>query len=63
MAEILGEYGPGSSQPQRERASNGGCCEPKDVHNYQHPVGPTSIGNRGPGLGGETHPQGTQRKG
>ncbi len=61
--EILDHYGPDSRQPQSPRATSGGCCEPRDVHNYQPPVGPSSIGNRGPGLGGEVHPQGTQREG
>lgn len=56
MAEILDHYGPNSRQPQAERASNGGCCEPRDVRNYQPPVGPSNINDtKGPGLHGTNH--------
>lgn len=42
------------------RISSGGQQTPRDVHNYSHPVGPTSIGNRGPGLGGDNYGNGQQ---
>lgn len=45
------------------RASSGGVREAKPIANYKPPVGPTSIGNRGPGLGGKNHGNcGTQGK-
>lgn len=55
MAEILDDYGPNSSQPQAGRATCGGEMPVRDVRNYQPPQGPSSIGNRGPGLGGDNH--------
>jgi hypothetical protein len=51
--DILSEYGSGSSQPQRAPASNGGCCESKDVMNYSPPVGPKGINDpQTPGIHG-----------
>jgi hypothetical protein len=43
--DILGEYGPGSDQPQASTASCGGVLpgETKDVMNYQAPQGPKGI--------------------
>lgn len=49
MSDILSEYGRDSNQPQKERASEGGCCHPKDLP-YSPPVGPrnkTDIGHSG----------------
>lgn len=56
MAEILRQYGPESSQPQKPSATNGGQCDPKDVMNYSPPVGPKNIGDaKSPGLHGTNH--------
>jgi len=61
--DILSEYGKDSASPQRARAAHGGCVEAKDVHNYQHPQGPTNISDpKRPGLHGQNHPCGTQGK-
>lgn len=63
MSDILSEYGPSSSQPQRERASNGGQCGCKDLP-YSPPVGPKGQMHSGPGLGGTNHGNsGTQHGG
>ena len=54
--DILSDYGSDTSQPQKARASNGGCLEARDVHNYQAPVGPSNINDRkSPGLHGTNH--------
>ena len=54
--DILGEYGPDSPSHQKPRATEGGCDETRDVHNYQPPVGPTSVNDpKSPGLHGENH--------
>lgn len=59
--DILDDYGSDTRQPQAPRASGGGCQEPRDVHNYQPPVGPTNINDgRSPGLHGEVRERGTQ---
>lgn len=53
--DILNEYGPNSSQPQRSGVSCGGVLpgETKDVMNYKPPYGPKGImRNPAPGLGG-----------
>lgn len=51
--DILSEYGPESSQPQREVSHDGGKLTPKDI-NYSPPVGPQGINDpKGPGLHGE----------
>jgi hypothetical protein len=57
---ILSEYGPDARKKQAARAKSGGCTSAGDVRNYHPPTGPTSIGNRGPGLGGEVFERGTQ---
>jgi hypothetical protein len=54
--DILDEYGPDSSNPQRARATSGGRQEPKDVHNYRPPVGPKNVNDpKSPGLHGTNH--------
>lgn len=53
--EILGAYGPNTSQPQRPVATCGGVCEgeTKDVMNYKPPTGPKGImAPQSPGLHG-----------
>lgn len=52
--DILGGFGPDSSQPQRPRASGGGAQTPRDVMNYAEPSIPgwNPKGSMGPGLGG-----------
>jgi hypothetical protein len=57
---ILSEFGPDASKPQAARATSGGCTEARDVMNYKPPQGPTSIGNRKVGLGGEVYKMGSQ---
>jgi len=47
--DILSEYGPDASNPQKERASRGGVLQAK-VMDYATPVGPTTFGHCGPGL-------------
>lgn len=50
--DILGEYGPESSQPQAGRASSGGKQSPKPI-DYATPQGPKGIMNpQSPGLHG-----------
>lgn len=47
---------PTSGSPQAARATNGGKQEPKDMHNYQPPKGPSNIGDpKSPGLHGTNH--------
>lgn len=54
--DILGGFGPNSSQPQASVASNGGQVPTKDVRNYQEPQGPKGIMDpKGPGLHGSNH--------
>lgn len=52
---ILSEYGRDAKKPQRARAECGGVTEARDVNKYRPPSGPTSISNRGPGLGGSNY--------
>jgi hypothetical protein len=54
--DILRDYGPDSPSNQKSSATNGGQCTPRDVHNYQPPVGPSNINDsKTPGLHGENH--------
>jgi hypothetical protein len=52
---ILSEYGPDANKPQAKRARSGGVRSFRDVMGYDQPQGPTSISNRGPGLGGDNY--------
>lgn len=52
--DILSEYGPESSQPQKARATHGGCCDTKELP-YDPPKGPSGQMRQGPGLGGTNH--------
>lgn len=59
--DILSEYGPGSSQPQRAGVSCGGVLpgETKDVMNYKPPQGPRGIMDpKSPGIHGSNHGNG-----
>jgi hypothetical protein len=58
--DILSEYGPDKAMHEKPRASHGGQMPVRDVHNYQHPCGPTDQHHVGVGLGGEVHRHGTQ---
>lgn len=54
--DILGEFGPESAQRKAPGARHGGIMAVRDVHNYQHPQGPTNIGDgHSPGLHGTNH--------
>ena len=57
---ILSEYGPDARKKQAARAKSGGCTSAGDVNRYRAPQGPTSITNRGVGLGGDVFERGTQ---
>lgn len=61
MADILSQYGRDSTQPQKPRATSGGCTECKDLP-YDPPTGRAGS-TSGPGLGGTNHGTcGTQSK-
>jgi len=53
--DILSMYGKDSLTPKAPRAKSGGVKAFRDVMAYRKPQGPTSIGNRGPGLGGDNY--------
>jgi hypothetical protein len=55
MTDILSQYGPGTSQPQRPVSKCGGVLpgDTKDVRNYSPPMGPKGITqSQSPGLHG-----------
>ncbi len=52
--DILSEYGPDSSQPQKARSECGGVKESKELP-YDPPKGPSGQMRQGPGLGGTNH--------
>ena len=57
---ILSEYGPDTPKKQAAKAKTGGVKSARDVMGYKAPYGPTSLGNRSVGLGGEVYEQGLQ---
>lgn len=56
----LDSFGRARPNKQMARAKSGGVKSAGDVHAYRTPHGPTSLGNRGPGLGGQVFAKGTQ---
>lgn len=50
----LESFGPSPGRME-SRAKSGGVKEARDVNKYRPPTGPTSISNRGPGLGGTNY--------
>lgn len=52
--DILNMYGNDSGAAQKPRATNGGCCEAKELP-YSEPVGPKGQMHKGVGLGGTNH--------
>ncbi len=62
MRDILSEFGPDSSQPQRPGATSGGVTQAKELP-YDPPKGPSGMMKQGPGIGGTNHGNcGTQGK-
>ena len=60
--DILSEYGPGTTQPQKGRATSGGSTTAKELP-YSPPQGPTGQMQKSPGLhGSNMGNQGTQGK-
>jgi hypothetical protein len=53
------EYGPDTPKKQAARAKSGGV-KSAAMLDYSPPQGPTSLGNMGPGLGGDVHERGSQ---
>ena len=52
--DILSEYGDDVPKKAAGRAKSGGVKTAKSLP-YSTPQGPTSLGNRGPGLGGDNY--------
>ena len=53
--DILSQYGKDVPKKMVARAKSGGIKKARDVWDYDPPQGPTSIGNSGPGLGGDNY--------
>jgi hypothetical protein len=54
--DILGGFGPNSSQPQASVASSGGYSNKRDINTYCPPQGPKGIMDpKTPGLHGSNH--------
>ena len=54
MSDLLNEFGPDASSPQKPRATSGGVEKAKPLP-YDPPKGPSNQMQQGPGLHGTNH--------